>query len=126
MNRIPILFSALTLISLLAGCLAPPPSSPAAQILEQTSEQSQPIVQSPTISETSSAETGSAETGSTETGTVVDSGSSLSAEHQLILAGLPSRGVAPELFNETWLNSTPLKLADLRGKVVMIKFWTFG
>lgn len=121
MNRIPILFSALTLISLLAGCLAPPPSSPAAQILEQTSEQSQPIVQSPAISETSSTETSS-----TKTGTVVDSGSSLSAEHQLILAGLPSRGVAPELFNQTWLNSTPLKLADLRGKVVMIKFWTFG
>ncbi|MEK6803672.1 MAG: redoxin domain-containing protein [Nitrospirota bacterium] len=33
---------------------------------------------------------------------------------------------APEITNETWLNSTPLHLADLKGKVVMVEFWTFG
>jgi thiol-disulfide isomerase/thioredoxin len=33
---------------------------------------------------------------------------------------------APEIANETWLNSAPLRLADLRGKVVMVEFWTFG
>ncbi len=33
---------------------------------------------------------------------------------------------APELLNKTWLNSEPLKLADLKGKVVMVEFWTFG
>ncbi|GJL62763.1 MAG: hypothetical protein NPIRA04_14170 [Nitrospirales bacterium] len=33
---------------------------------------------------------------------------------------------APEITNETWLNSEPLRLADLRGKVVMVEFWTFG
>ena len=34
---------------------------------------------------------------------------------------------APEFItdNEQWLNSEPLKLADLRGKVVLIKFWAF-
>lgn len=34
---------------------------------------------------------------------------------------------APEFIteNEQWLNSKPLKLSDLRGKVVLIKFWTF-
>ena len=35
-------------------------------------------------------------------------------------------GQAPEIENETWLNSEPLRLADLRGKVVMVEFWTFG
>ncbi|HEY7531615.1 MAG TPA: redoxin domain-containing protein [Nitrospiraceae bacterium] len=33
---------------------------------------------------------------------------------------------APEILNETWLNSAPLQLKDLRGKVVMVEFWTFG
>ncbi len=33
---------------------------------------------------------------------------------------------APEIANESWLNSAPLRLADLRGKVVMVEFWTFG
>ncbi|GJL55957.1 MAG: hypothetical protein NPIRA02_30890 [Nitrospirales bacterium] len=33
---------------------------------------------------------------------------------------------APEITNDTWLNSQPLRLADLRGKVVMVEFWTFG
>jgi hypothetical protein len=43
-----------------------------------------------------------------------------------LLASLQSYGPAPELHNEFWLNSEPLKLADLRGKVVMVEFWTFG
>jgi hypothetical protein len=43
-----------------------------------------------------------------------------------LLAGLQSYGPAPELHNEVWLNSEPLNLADLRGQVVMVEFWTFG
>ena len=40
---------------------------------------------------------------------------------------LPDLGPAPELTNDTWLNvDSPLRLADLRGKVVAIDMWTFG
>ena len=42
-------------------------------------------------------------------------------------ASLPDLGSAPELTNDTWLNvAAPLRLADLRGKVVLIDMWTFG
>ncbi len=43
------------------------------------------------------------------------------------LASLPDLGPAPELTNATWLNvDAPLRLADLRGKVVIVEMWTFG
>ena len=35
--------------------------------------------------------------------------------------------IAPEITGiNNWLNSGPLKLASLRGKVVMVNFWTYG
>ena len=33
---------------------------------------------------------------------------------------------APELATGDWINSAPLKLNELRGRVVLIEFWTFG
>jgi thiol-disulfide isomerase/thioredoxin len=43
------------------------------------------------------------------------------------LASLPDLGPAPELMNDTWLNvDSPLRLADLHGKVVIVEMWTFG
>jgi thiol-disulfide isomerase/thioredoxin len=33
---------------------------------------------------------------------------------------------APEILSSAWINSEPLKMEDLRGKVVMVEFWTFG
>ena len=33
---------------------------------------------------------------------------------------------APELADTTWVNSNPLKLQGLRGKVVLLEFWTYG
>jgi len=42
-------------------------------------------------------------------------------------SSLPDLGPAPELTNDTWLNvDSPLRLTDLRGKVVAIDMWTFG
>ncbi|MCI0528043.1 MAG: redoxin domain-containing protein, partial [Nitrospira sp.] len=34
--------------------------------------------------------------------------------------------VAPELTSSAWINSEPKSLNDLRGKVVLVEFWTFG
>jgi thiol-disulfide isomerase/thioredoxin len=42
-------------------------------------------------------------------------------------ADLPDYGLAPELENRVWLNADhPLRLQDLRGKVVLLDMWTFG
>ncbi len=39
----------------------------------------------------------------------------------------PDLGAAPELTNSLWLNTPgPLRLADLRGKVILLDMWTFG
>ena len=40
---------------------------------------------------------------------------------------LENHGPAPELTNQVWLNTeNPLRLADLRGQVVLLEMWTFG
>jgi hypothetical protein len=40
---------------------------------------------------------------------------------------LEDYGPAPELTNQVWLNvDQPLRLADLRGQVVLLEMWTFG
>jgi hypothetical protein len=33
---------------------------------------------------------------------------------------------APEVAGESWINSPPLTTASLRGRVVLVDFWTFG
>ncbi len=40
---------------------------------------------------------------------------------------LPDLGPAPELMNAVWLNvDAPLRLAELRGQVVLLEMWAFG
>jgi hypothetical protein len=40
---------------------------------------------------------------------------------------LQNLGPAPELENEIWINTDrPLRLADLRGQVVLVDMWTYG
>ncbi|HEV8289329.1 MAG TPA: redoxin domain-containing protein [Candidatus Norongarragalinales archaeon] len=34
--------------------------------------------------------------------------------------------LAPDITSSDWLNSKPLRLKDLHGKVVLVDFWTFG
>jgi hypothetical protein len=33
---------------------------------------------------------------------------------------------APELAGGPWINSSPLTTAALRGRVVLVEFWTYG
>jgi ABC-type nitrate/sulfonate/bicarbonate transport system substrate-binding protein len=47
----------------------------------------------------------------------------------LALAGLTAARPgqpAPELTGGPWINSAPLTLAALRGRVVFVEFWTYG
>jgi len=58
--------------------------------------------------------------------TTTEQSDTLTDAQRQLLAGLPNLGMAPELQNTTWFNSDPLQLANLRGKVVMVEFWTYG
>ena len=40
---------------------------------------------------------------------------------------LPFLAPAPDWNNDVWINTdSPLRLADVQGKVVLLEFWTFG
>jgi thiol-disulfide isomerase/thioredoxin len=43
-----------------------------------------------------------------------------------VLAPESSSPTAPELAPGAWINSEPLTLKGLRGRVVLVEFWTFG
>jgi cytochrome c biogenesis protein CcdA/thiol-disulfide isomerase/thioredoxin len=54
-------------------------------------------------------------------------GTALAARPHTTVGGLPDYGQAPPLHADgAWINSTPLTLAQLRGKVVLIDFWTYS
>ena len=33
---------------------------------------------------------------------------------------------APDFSGESWINSKPLTIAALKGRVVLVEFWTYG
>jgi hypothetical protein len=41
---------------------------------------------------------------------------------QALRVGTP----APEVSNGAWINSEPLTIGGLRGRVVLVEFWTYG
>ena len=42
-------------------------------------------------------------------------------------AQVPRAGTAaPDIAGGPWINSAPLTLAALRGRVVLVEFWTYG
>lgn len=41
--------------------------------------------------------------------------------------GQPQRGAkAPDITGASWINSAPLTISGLRGRVVLVEFWTYG
>jgi hypothetical protein len=49
-------------------------------------------------------------------------GAAVCAGAELVPPGRP----APELASGVWINSEPLTMRALRGRVVLVDFWTFG
>lgn len=94
---------------LLAGCVFPPPTPAAAPPLSPQANSAVPVL-IPTNTPPSE----------------ISATTALTPAQQQLLAGLPALGAAPELQNTIWFNSDPLQLATLRGKVVMVEFWTYG
>jgi hypothetical protein len=44
-----------------------------------------------------------------------------------VKSNLPDLGPAADFNNSPWINTdTPLTLSALRGKVILVEFWTFG
>ena len=43
-----------------------------------------------------------------------------------LVTAQPRPAGAPEITGGPWINSDPLTLSSLRGRVVLVEFWTYG
>jgi hypothetical protein len=39
---------------------------------------------------------------------------------------LTSGAAAPDIAGDNWINSKPLTITSLKGRVVLVEFWTYG
>lgn len=54
-------------------------------------------------------------------------GVALSLPHGTVPQDPPEVGrLAPEITGGPWINSAPVSLEALRGRVVVVEFWTYG
>ena len=123
-HRLLYIFSTLLLMSLAVACTVPSvPQAPAPPIAPRVLV---PTPQPVTAEQFAAAASTAVDTVPDEASQANETTSPLTPAQAELLAGLSSRGAAPELQNEIWFNSEPLKLADLRGNVVIVEFWTYG
>lgn len=107
----------------LAGCVAPTPALDEAERAATVEAIQTRVVE---IRAAQNAAQPSGPANSAPVPTIAVDSSTSTPEQSALLAKLRPQGEAPELRNEVWLNSEPLKLADLRGQVVIVEFWTYG
>jgi hypothetical protein len=132
MNRhLWITFALLTLGLMLAACGAATPDPPATATSTQPHTQTAsrpptttatdlPPILSPTVAELATATATAASPTDTPAPTAT-------ATRAAPPAPTTDYGPAPEIDTEVWLNTdAPIRLADLRGKVALIEFWTYG
>lgn len=67
-------------------------------------------------------------TGAAETSTTLDDEAAVVTEHDLLDTSHPLEGSrAPNIVGiESWIGSSPVDLASLQGKVILIDFWTYS
>ncbi len=99
----------------------------------EESEAAQSLVEGAADAEAGGATTGEATTGETgDASTAGDTPAEAAPEvgesvELALAASLERYGQAPDFRAiESWINSEPLTLAELRGKVVLIDFWTYS
>ncbi|MCB0065288.1 MAG: hypothetical protein KDE19_24355 [Caldilineaceae bacterium] len=123
----------LLLVGLVSACALPStsvpgPTPPMRQrvLVPTATSPTEPAAFTTTSSPSNATTTDVKTAATTTTNDTTVATSELTPSQAALLAKLPSRGAAPELDNATWFNSAPLKLTDLRGKVVIVEFWTYG